>query len=376
MIPKRYQLKKDAVAIVGRGHPWLFREQMSSAASVFRDGQWLRLVDGANRVIAHGIYEATGAIAIRMLPSGDATPGAMWVRDQLARSIAKRDPLTVRTTGVRLVHGESDGLPAVVVDRFGDVAVVASYSAGSDALARFVASALPDRHVLWRPARRRLGEALPQRALRGSPPAIAHFVEDGIDFAVDLAEGHKTGAYLDLRGLRRAIAIEPLAGKRVLNLFAYTGMLGRAAERAGAAEIVHADQSARALELARAHHVDDPAKHRFIELDLFEALPEGQFDLVIVDPPAMTSRRDQVPRVLAAYRRLYAAARERVAPGGALVAACCTSRIERRVFRDTVAAALGDGFALERDLPAEPDHPVGFPQADYLKIGWWRARSR
>jgi 23S rRNA (cytosine1962-C5)-methyltransferase len=105
-------------------------------------------------------------------------------------------------------------------------------------------------------------------------------------------------------------------------------------------------------------------------------LPEGQFDLVIVDPPAMTSRRDQVPRVLAAYRRLYAAARERVAPGGALVAACCTSRIERRVFRDTVAAALGDGFALERDLPAEPDHPVGFPQADYLKIGWWRAKSR
>src|SRR5580692_4395231 len=101
MIPKRYQLKKDAVAIVGRGHPWLFREQMSSAASVFRDGQWLRLVDGANRVIAHGIYEASGAIAIRMVPSGDATPGAMWVRDQLARSIATRDPLAARTTGVR-----------------------------------------------------------------------------------------------------------------------------------------------------------------------------------------------------------------------------------------------------------------------------------
>jgi 23S rRNA (cytosine1962-C5)-methyltransferase len=376
MIPKRYQLKKDAVAIVGRGHPWLFREQMSSAASVFRDGQWLRLVDGANRVIAHGIYEADGAIAIRMLPSGEVTPGAMWVREQLARSIAKRDALATRTTGVRLVHGESDGLPAVVVDRFGDVAVVASYSAGSDALARFVAGALPDHHVLWRPARRRRGDVSPQRALRGSPPAIAHFVEDGVDFAVDLAEGHKTGGYLDLRTLRRAIATEPLAGARVLNLFAYTGMLGRAAERAGAIEIVHADQSGRALAFAREHHVDDPRKHRFVELDLFETLPDGQFDLVIVDPPAMTSRREQIPKVLAAYRKLYAAARERVAPGGALVAACCTSRIERRVFRETVAAALGDGFALERELPTEPDHPVGFPQADYLKIGWWRAKSR
>jgi 23S rRNA (cytosine1962-C5)-methyltransferase len=126
MIPKRYQLKKDAVAILARGHPWLFRDQMSSAASIFRDGQWLRLVDGANRAIGHGIYESDGAIAIRVLPSGDATPGAMWVRDQLARSIAKRDALAARTTGIRLVHGESDGLPAVVVDRFGDVAVVAS----------------------------------------------------------------------------------------------------------------------------------------------------------------------------------------------------------------------------------------------------------
>ncbi|HEX4455808.1 MAG TPA: class I SAM-dependent methyltransferase [Kofleriaceae bacterium] len=377
MIPKRYQLKKDAVAIVARGHPWLFRDQMSSAASIFRDGQWLRLVDGANRVIAHGIYEAEGAIAIRVLPSGDVTPGAMWVRDQLARSIANRESLATRTTGVRLVHGESDGLPAVVVDRFGDVAVVASYSAGSDALARFVARALPDSHISWRPARRRRDAVdLTQRALRGSPPPIAHFVEDGIDFAVDLAEGHKTGGYLDLRGLRRAVAAEPLAGARVLNLFSYTGMLGRAAERAGAAEIVHADQSARALAFAREHHVDDPRRHRFIELDLFEALPAGQFDLVIVDPPAMTSRREQVPKVLAAYRKLYTAARDRVAPGGALVAACCTSRIERDVFRQTVAAALGDGFALERTLPTEPDHPVGFPQADYLKIGWWRAKSR
>src|ERR1700761_857341 len=107
MIPKRYQLKKDAVAILDRGHPWLFRDQMSSAANVFRDGQWLRLVDGANRVIGHGIYEADGAIAIRVLPSGAATPDALWVRETLARAIAKRDALATRTTGVRLVHGES-----------------------------------------------------------------------------------------------------------------------------------------------------------------------------------------------------------------------------------------------------------------------------
>jgi 23S rRNA (cytosine1962-C5)-methyltransferase len=376
MIPRRYQLKKDAVAIVERGHPWLFRTQMSTAAQVFGDGQWLRLVDGANRVIGHGIYESEGAIAIRILRRGADTPDAAWLAAQLAAAIEKRAELAKRTTGLRLVNGESDGLPAVVVDRFGDVAVVASYSAGSDAIARFVARALPDRHVLWRPARRRRGPALPARVLRGSPPNVASFVEDGVSFDVDLEAGHKTGAYLDLRGLRRAIAEAPLAGARVLNLFAYTGMLGRAAEAAGATEIVQVDQSARALAFAAEHHVGDPAKHRFHEADVFDAMPDGSFDLVIVDPPSMTSQVKHVPAVLAAYKKLYSTARQRVAPGGVLVAACCTSRIERDVFRETVKAALGPGFALERELPPEIDHAAAFREADYLKIGWWRASAR
>jgi len=376
MIPRRYQLKKDAAAIIERGHPWLFRAQMSSAANVFADGQWLRLVDGANHVIGHGIYEAEGAIAVRVLRRGPAAPDAMWVRAQLAAAIERRAALAQHTTGIRLVHGESDGLPAVVVDRFGDTVVVASYSAGSDALARYVAHLVQAGSIVLRPARRRRGPALPARALRGTPPAIATFVEDGLTFAVDLEAGHKTGAYLDLRGLRRAIAQAPLAGARVLNLFSYTGMLGRAAEAAGAAAIVHVDQSQRALDFAAQHHVIDPAKHRFIEADVFETMPEGVFELVIVDPPAMTSEARQIPAVLAAYRKLYAAARERVAPGGVLVAACCTSRIERAVFRETVKAALGPAFSLERELPTEPDHPVTFPQADYLKIGWWRASER
>src|SRR5580704_5655669 len=224
MIPRRYQLKKDAVAIVEREHPWLCRAQMSSAAGVFEDGQWLRLVDGANRVIGHGIYEAEGAIAVRILRRGPDNPDAMWVRAQLSAAIGRRSDLAARTTGIRLVHGESDGLPAVVIDRFGDVAVVASYSAGADAIARFVAHALPYAHVVLRPARRRHGPALPARVVRGTPGAIARFTEDGLAFAVDLEAGHKTGAYLDLRGLRRAIAEAPLAGARVLNLVSYSGM--------------------------------------------------------------------------------------------------------------------------------------------------------
>ncbi|MBV8759751.1 MAG: class I SAM-dependent rRNA methyltransferase [Deltaproteobacteria bacterium] len=439
MKTRRYQLRKDAVAIIQRGHPWIFREQLSSAAGVFGDGDWLRLVDGTNTVVGHGIYEAEGAIAIRMLRVGPDKPDAAYLRSQLAVALRRRTPLAARTDGIRLLHGESDGIPAVVVDRFGDTLVVASYSSGADALARYVAGVLasgaatlaradteptagtsaapssaggspapgsplpvsdsptipiatatsaadraariaaivgPARHVVLRPARRRRGLPLPPRVLRGSPPDVVTITEDGQTYAIDLAGGQKTGTYLDLRGLRAAIAQLPLAGKTVLNTFAYTGMLGRAAEAAGASAITHVDSSEKALAFAREHHVTDPAKHHFITADIFQWLPnhDGRYDVVIIDPPAMTSRKAQVPGVLAAYRKLYRAAARLVNPGGLVIAACCTSRIERAVFHKTVRAALGETFTRELELPAEVDHPVGFPQADYLKIALWRAQ--
>ena len=436
VIPRRYQVKKEAALIIQRGHPWLFREQMSSAAQVFEDGAWLKLVDGANRVIGHGIYEAEGAIAVRMLRSGATRPDAPWVRRQLATALAKRAALAQQTDAIRLVNGESDGLAAVVVDRDAETLVVASYAPGADALARYVAlvlaaaargsimlassapesegdaaptqpielrtsvdheapaavTASPDppaahlpaiigraTNVILRPARRRRGPPTGPRTLCGTAPATVAFHEDGRALAVDLEGGHKTGTYLDLRGLRRALVASPLTGARVLNLFAYTGMLGRAAELAGATRIEHVDQSARALAFAAAHHVGAPDHHTYTVADVFEWLPSladtEQFDLVIVDPPSMASKQTQLPTVLAAYRKLYRAAARHVVPGGAVVAACCTSRIDRQLFEKTVREALGANFRLEHEVPPEPDHPVGFAQADYLKIAFWR-RSR
>ena len=395
MTPRRYQLRKEAVGVALR-HPWIFRDHMSSAAGALRDGEWLRLVDGTNRVVGYGFYEATGAIAIRMLRRGHEPPDAAWLRDQLASAVARRAELARRTDAIRLVHGESDGIPAVVVDRFGDTLVVSSYSAGADAIARYAAHALgrgrdpmshvvgPARHVVLRPAHLRQGPAEPARTLRGTPPARVQITERNdrgdhgdrdLSLAVDLATGQKTGTYLDLRALRREVAGAALGGARVLNLFAYSGMLGRAAELAGATTIVQVDGSERALAFAAAHHVGEAAKHTFVVADVFEWLPAltGEpFDLVIVDPPAMTSKAMQVPAVLAAYRKLYRAAARQVRPGGSLVAACCTSRIERSVFHQTVREALGQNFTFDREIPAEPDHPVGFPQSDYLKIAWWR----
>lgn len=386
MKSRRYQLRKEAVGVALR-HPWIFRDHMSSAAAALHDGERLRLFDGHNRIVGHGFYESEGAIAIRMLRRGEPPPDAAWLRGQLAAAIARRAPVAGRTDALRLVHGESDGLPALVIDRFADTLVISSYATGANGLARYAAAALPRifdehraiigpaRNVILRPAHRQVHNEQPARTLRGTAPEAIAIHEDGLPLFVDLAGGQKTGTYLDLRGLRKEVAAAPLAGARVLNLFAYSGMLGRAAERAGAAHIVQVDQSERALAFARAHHVDDPARHTFVVEDVFAWLPifrDAPFDLVIVDPPAMTSKAGQVPTVLAAYRKLYRAAAAHVRPGGALIAACCTSRIERAEFHRTVAGALGAEFALDHEISPEIDHPVAFPQADYLKLAWWR----
>lgn len=388
---RRYQLTKQAAGVFAH-HPWLFREQMSSAAAALPDGAWLRLFDGANRVLGYGVFEAEGAIAIRALRRGEAPPDAAFVRARIEAALARRERagLPARTDAWRAIHGESDGLPAVTVDRFGDALVAQSYAPGVDGLARYVAKATCEAlrargiaiaHVLLRATtRRRAGahEASGDRVLRGAAPELATIREDGVSYAIDLG-GQKSGAYLDLRALRHAVATDgELRGARVLNLFAYTGMLARAAEHAGAAHVVSIDQSARALAFARTHHAIDPARHALVEADLFAALPiaaADRFELAIVDPPAMTSQMKQVPRALAAYRKLYAQVAPHVAPGGRLVAACCTSRIERAAFAKTVDAALGADFLFERDLPPEPDHPVGFPQADYLKIRIYRRKG-
>jgi 23S rRNA (cytosine1962-C5)-methyltransferase len=387
----RYQLRKEAVGVVLRDAPWIFRDHLSSAADVFSDGQWLRLVDGKNRVLGYGMYEGRGAIAIRVLRRGEAAPDGAWVARQVDAALARRAALREETDAFRAIHGESDGLPAVVVDVFADTVVVQSYARGAEALARLagrlVARRLGLGRVVQKPAQRRQGGAdgadvaVAPRWLRGgatAPTAPIGFREGAVALVCDPLEGQKSGAYLDLRGLRRYVAAMPLGGARVLNLFSYSGMLGRAAEHAGAREIVQVDASAEALAIAARHHVVEAARHRFVEADVFTWLPAqpagGDFQLVIVDPPSMTSRRAQVPAALAAYKKLYRAAAAQVAPGGTLVLACCTSRITRAEVR-RAAGVIGPGFEELGELPAEADHPVTFAEADYLKVLMFRRRS-
>jgi 23S rRNA (cytosine1962-C5)-methyltransferase len=378
--PRRYQLKRTAVQVFDRGHPWLYRGQMSTAAGVFDNGQWLRLVDGENQIYGHGMYEAEGAIAVRLIARGAREPDAAWVAETVEHALSRRHELGARTDAFRAVHGDSDGLPAVVFDVFAGVGVLQTYSRGADALGRLVATrvrrALDLGAVIWKPTRRRR-DSYPgaPRVLFGRTPEPVIVHEDGMSFCVDVLGGQKTGAFLDLRGLRRWLAARELGGARVLDLFSYTGALGVAAARAGAAEIWHVDTSRAALDFGAAHHRASAApgcEHRWIQADIFDWLPRmdrgERFDVIIVDPPLMTSRIADVPQVLAAYRRLYKGVREHLAPGGHLVACCCTSRITYDELRRALDRALGPRLAFTERLPPEPDHPVGFAEADYLKI--------
>jgi 23S rRNA G2069 N7-methylase RlmK/C1962 C5-methylase RlmI len=374
--PRRYQLTKEAVAILKSGHPWIFRRHVSSAASVFDDGQWLSLVDGSNQIVGYGFYQQVGAIAIRVLRPGAEPAGPDWIRGLVRTSLDRRSGLRRETSAFRAMHGENDGLPAVTADVYSDVAVVSSYARGADPLARlcgrFLRLELPLQGVLWKPGVRRHDEAGGARTLFGQVPDRVTFREDDQTIVVAPRWGQKSGSFLDLRGLRRYLRNAELEGASVLDLFSYSGTLGAAAEIAGASRIWHVDESRAALDLGAEHHRLDPAKHRFTEADVFDWLPAlapgERFDVAIADPPSMTSRTAQVPKVLRAYDTLYRKLAVHVNPGGLLVACCCTSRVDRDSFLVTLRRALGKDFKYLSTIPPEPDHPVGFKEADYLKV--------
>lgn len=376
--PVRYQLKKEAARALRTGHPWIFRSHLSSAVDGFKSGQWLRLIDSDNSILGYGIYDPDGLIGIRIIKEGSKPPTLEFLSERLTKALAKRKPLQQYTDGYRALNGENDFFPGVVLDIYGETGVLQTYAASVDRLGRYVGAwmsrELKLKNLVWKlPAKRSSVSATdaPLRQLRGAPPGIVAMREGRMKLSVDPWGGQKSGAFLDLRGLRKWIAQQNLAGKRVLNLFSYTGTLGLAAETAGASEIWNVDISQGALDAAKKHHCLDRKKHRFIKADIFEWLQElpdkEQFDLVIVDPPNMASRSEQVPGAIKSYRRLFSLAARHANAKGTIIVCCCTSRISRGSFSQEAKQVLSPR-KLRTSLSHEDDHPVGFPEGDYLKM--------
>ncbi|NBY19156.1 class I SAM-dependent rRNA methyltransferase [bacterium] len=293
---RRYQIKKEVENILKQGHPWIFKSHLSSAADIFKTGDLLSLVNAANEIVAYGYFERDSLIAIRVIKFGKTAPDAIWFKNKLLKSLSKRENIKQYTEGFRALHGENDGFPGIVFDVYKKMGVLQTYVPSVDPLGRYIASVL--RHelnldtVLWKePSRRK--KAGKTRILYGKEPKLIIVREGKLKVAVDVSEGQKSGTFLDLRGLRKFLSLQNLKGKKVLNLFSYTGTLGLAAEVAGASEIWNVDIAQGALKFSETHHSLDKKKYRYISADVFKWVdslpPHERYDVLIVDPPSMAS---------------------------------------------------------------------------------------
>ena len=376
------RLTPDALRQVRGGHPWVFDNSIVSTSRVGAPGDLAVVFDHQRRFVAIGLYDPTSPIRIRVLHRGAPTPidGAWW-RAQIGASLARRAGLEDGdTTAYRVVHGENDALPGLVVDRYSGTCVIKVYTASlvphlgaiSDAVTDVVG---PERIVV------RASRHVARLVEEDRDAGVVWFREHGLQMSADVGRGQKTGHFLDQRDNRRLVAAHA-EGARLLDVFACTGGFSLHAAAGGASSVHLVDQSAGAIETAatnlRANH--DRRKVRECDVtsevgDAFEVLAElrkrGQrFDVVVVDPPSFASKQADVERAIGAYRRLTSLAVELVVPGGLLFQASCSSRVPADRFVGSVVdetARRGRRADVLARTGHPIDHPIGFPEGAYLK---------
>lgn len=374
---------------VRSGHPWLFAGAIGRQSRPGLAGDLAVLFDRKNRFLAVGLYDPHSPIRVRVLQRGrPQTIDQEWLVGRLQQAVSGRVSLAAdpQTTGYRLVHGENDGLPGLVLDRYGASYVLKLYSAawlphlamireGLGAvvpagclllrLSRGVQSFRPEGEWLW-------GAGCSERV---------GFLENGLQFEADLRHGQKTGFFFDHRDNRARV--EGLAGgKQVLNVFAYSGAFSLYAARGGAQAVISQDENRLALQDAARHfqlnsHIATVAKasHELLGGDGFEQLKRlaGQgrrFEMVIMDPPTFTQKEADRQGALAAYGLLTRLGLALLRPGGVLVMASCSGRVRADQFFQTIHRAAGESGRELQEIArtAHPlDHPVTFPEGAYLK---------
>jgi 23S rRNA (cytosine1962-C5)-methyltransferase len=369
------------------GHPWAFSNevQMDAAAKALPPGGLVTLKRADGRSLAVAMFNPHTLLAARVLDRDTAQPiGTRFLRRRLERAWRLRERL-YREPYYRLVHAEADGLPGLVIDRFGDVLVVQSNAAGMEHLEAPLLEALtallsPAAVVLRNDSPARVLEALPQevRVALGLVDGPVTVEENGAVFAADVLAGQKTGWFFDQRDSRAFIA--GLArGARVIDLYSYSGGFAIAAARGGAASVTGIDRSEGALALAvRAAEQSGVAEIcDFRRAEVFAdaaalAAAGERFEVVIADPPAFARSRRDVPAALRGYRKLARLAAGLAAPGGIVFLASCSHNVAAPDFAEAARRGLADaGRAgrILREAGAGPDHPVhmALPETAYLK---------
>ncbi len=390
-VEKSVRLRPARAASATRRHPWVF----SGSVFPIRTGQPLDrpvpLVDANGHVMGHGFLSPASPIVLRLWRFGPEALDAAYVAALILNAAKFREECVPKeTSGYRLINAEGDHLPGLIVDRYASTLVVQAATEGTERAKPLwlppLKDIFPGFGILQKNSLpSRLGEGLPveDEVLSGHVPGRIVFTECGLSFIADAASGQKTGFFLDQRENRQAV--RRLAhGKRVLNLFSYSGAFGVAALAGGAACVTQVDISRGALDLARENHTlngqitesGEPAA-TLVAKDVFTDLRERvesreQWDLVVTDPPAFAKKRDDVDRAARGYKDVNRLAMKLLKPGGTLLACSCSGPISPDLFQKILfGAALDAGVRLQilEERGAGPDHPVSVdcPEGRYLK---------
>ena len=371
-----------------RHHPWVFQGSIERGKA--DAGETVRVESSAGQFLCWGAFSPSSMIRVRAWTFDEAERvDHAFFKRRIARALALRARLPISSDGVRLVHGEADGLPGLIVDRYGDVLSAQFLSAGMerwrDALADILLAATGCTRLYERSdSGVRALEGLEPRAgwLRGEGATALTIREHDWRLNLDVAEGHKTGFYLDQRDNRAQFArwVRHFGLQRVLNCYCYTGGFSVAALAGGAQHVVSVDSSAPALDKARANvalNGFEAARHEALDADvnafLRQQLQAGAtFDAIVLDPPKFAPTASHAERAARAYKDINRLALKLLAPGGLLLTFSCSGGVGAELFHKIVAGAAADagvdGAILQR-LEGAPDHPTTlvFPEGEYLK---------
>jgi 23S rRNA (cytosine1962-C5)-methyltransferase len=409
MIQKTLRLRITAAAesAVRSGHPWVFSDSLLDLNRAGQTGELAVIYDRKDRFLAVGLFDPDSPIRVRILHAGKPqTIDRAWWQARLEQSLTRRrDLFDAQTTGYRLIHGESDGWPGLVLDRYDTTLVLKLYTAAwlprLDDTLTLLKGNVPGERVVLRLSRNIQSVAEKQfqqcdgkiifaQRVEPDQPSLGSFgaagsgapiifQESGLRFEADVLRGQKTGFFLDQRENRREV--ETLArGRRVLNAFSFSGGFSVYAARGGAVAVTDLDISAHALAAAQRNFALNKncpgvaaCHHDTAQDDAFEwlAASAAKFDLVVLDPPSLAKRATKREGALRAYERLATLGIARLAPGGILVAGSCSAHVPAEEFFEVVrraAAKSGRKFTELKTLRHPPDHPANFKEAEYLKM--------
>jgi 23S rRNA (cytosine1962-C5)-methyltransferase len=389
----RIVLKPGREKSLRHRHPWVFSGAIEGVQGDPEMGDTVEVVAHDGAFLASAAYNPQSQIRARVWSFDERRAiDEAFLAERLEAALARRSVVKPGSDGLRLVHGESDGLPGLVVDRYGETAVVQILSAGAERWRELWAPALVHQARVTTVYERsdvevRALEGLPARSgpMLGVPPERARITEDGIAYEVDVARGQKTGFYLDQRD-NRALAAELARDADVLNAFCYTGGFSLAALRGGARQVSSLDTSEEALALARRNlelNALDAARAEWLAADVFGHLRKlrdqgRRFDLIVLDPPKFAPTEKHVPKAARAYKDINLWAMKLLAPRGHLLTFSCSGAVSPDLFQKIVAGAAADAKAemqIRQHLGASLDHPVSihFPEGEYLKGLWLQA---